>query len=179
VSGQNFNLEDLNPTFSENLNGSASLSAFVQTATTGPGGAVNLSSQTQNATINLGNNSAFSSNGLNSSSSQTINGTPYAITLGSNADIVEDALVPGSGIEEVTGFVLGKDELNIALRGNPADLLFANTLVGGVAAVSIYSSVDPAHGLLVLNPGVDAKTLQTDDTTIVGGSTGQGHALII
>jgi hypothetical protein len=149
------------------------------TAPTGPGGTVNLSEQTQNATIDLGNNSAIASNGLNTSSQLNVIGTPYDITLGSDDNIVEYALAPGSGIEEVAGFVFGKDELNIALRGAPSALQFHDTTIGGMHAVSIFSSADPGHGLVLLNPGVDASTLGSPlHTIVIGGSTGQGHALI-
>jgi hypothetical protein len=79
------------------------LSAFLVTARTGPGDEVNLSGQNQNATINLGANSAFASNGLNAAN-PTFKGKPYAITLGPRADIIEYELAPGSGIETVATF---------------------------------------------------------------------------
>ena len=64
VSGQNFNLEDLNVAFGENLNGASSLSTLLATTTASQ---ANADAQTGNTTINLGNNGAFASNtgGLN------------------------------------------------------------------------------------------------------------------
>ena len=157
VTGPNFTLEDLNPIFHENLNGAPSLSAFLQTTTTGSKGAVDLSAQTQNATIDMGNNSARSGNGLNGSH-PNFSGTPFAITLGSNADIVEYALSPTSGIETVAGFNSSIDELNIALRGAPNGALqFHNITVNSAPAVSIYSSADPSHGLVLLNTRVELR----------------------
>jgi len=171
--GQGFALEDLDPVFGENLNGAPSLSAVL--VTTDPGGAVNLSAQTQNTTINLGADSASAIGGLNASS-LSFNGTPYAITLGSDPDIVEYGLAPSSGIETITNFVLGQDELNIDLQGAAdSTLQFYNTTVDGLHAVSIASGADPAHGLVLLNKpaGDTAAVLQTSHTTFMGG-----HALI-
>jgi serralysin len=172
VTGQSFLLEDLNPVFGENLNAALSLSAVLVTAPTGPGGAVNLSGQTQDTTIDLGNNSAFASTGLNVAS-PAFSGTPAAITLGANADIIEYGLSPSSGIETVTGFVLGADEVNIDLRGAPDSALqFHDITVGGAPAVLIFSNADPAHGLVLLNTGDNSATLQ-EHTMFIGG-----HALI-
>jgi hypothetical protein len=185
VSGQDFALEDLDPTFGENVNGAPSLSTILQTATTGASGAVDLSSQTQNATIDMGDNTASASGpGLDVSSptsSPSFNGTPFAIALNSNADeIVEYGLAPSSGIETVTNFVLGQDELNISLYGAPDTALqFTDMTVGGDHAVGIYSLADPAHGVVLLDlPSNDTAAVLKADTTFAGPVT-QGHALII
>jgi hypothetical protein len=177
VSGQNFNLEDLDVNaadggFGENVSGAPSLSAFLQNTTTGGGaGVVNLSSQTQNATINMPNNSAFASNsgGLRGSS-PTITGTPFAITLGSDADIVEYTLTPASGIQTIAGFG-ANDELNINMRGAPDSAL--QMVNNGASSVSIFSNLDPTHGVVLL--GEQKADLQT---SFMGGLVGQGHALI-
>ena len=182
VSGPNFALEDLDPAFDENLNGAPSLSTILETSTAA-NGTLNLSRQTQNVTIDLGANTASATGqGLNvssSSSSPTFSGTPFAITLNPSAhEIVEYGLAPSSGIETVANFVVGQDELNIGLRGVPTSLEFVEMTVGGAPAVGIFSSADPSHGVVLLNPGVTAHILQTDYTTTAGGATGQGHALI-
>jgi hypothetical protein len=171
VTGQNFNLEDLNPIFGENLNSAPSLSAILVTNASSSG-TVNLSSQTQNATINLGGNSASAPHGLSGASS-TVNGTPYAITLGSDPDIVEYALAPSAGIETLANFNLNQDEINIAMRGAAnTSLQFTDTLLGSTPAIAIYSSADPAHGLLLLNPTETIAQLK-GDTMFMGN-----HALI-
>ncbi len=178
VSGQNFTLEDLNPVFGENLNGALSLSAILKT-TTAPNGTLNLSGQTQNATVDLGANSA-SASGMNGANT-TINGTPDAITLNSSAhEIVEYGLAPSSGVETLTNFVFGQDQLNIALRGTPNTALqFHETMVGGAPAVSIFSSGDPAHGLLLLGlPSGDNAAFVQSRVTLAGGASGQSHVLI-
>jgi Tryptophan-rich Synechocystis species C-terminal domain len=171
VTGQNFTLEDLNPTFGVNLNGAPSLSQLLFTQPT-TGTTLDLSAQTQTATVNLGANNAFSSSiGGLGNANPTVSGppsSPFKITLGSQADIVEYTLAPASGIEEITGFN-STDELNILLRGAPSTALhFNDTTVGGVAGVSIYSSADPSHGLVLF--GETAANLHTNP---VGG-----HALI-
>jgi hypothetical protein len=187
VSGQNFTLEDLNPTFGENLNGApAGLSAILKT-TTAANGTLNLSGQTQNATIDLGNNSA-SASGMNvENGTTTIHGMQDAITLNSSAhEIVEYGLAPSSGVETVTNFVFGAttsapiDELNIALRGTPISALqFRDTMVGGAPAVSIFSSLDPANGLLLLGlPSGDNAAFVQNRMTPAGGASGQSHGLI-
>ena len=53
MSGQNFNLEDLNVAFGENLNDAPSLSTLLATTVS----QANTDAQTGNTTINLGNNS--------------------------------------------------------------------------------------------------------------------------
>jgi Tryptophan-rich Synechocystis species C-terminal domain len=168
VTGQNFNLEDLDPTFGENLNDAPSLSAVLVT-TANSSGAVNLSTQTQNTTINLGANSASAPGGLSGASS-TVNNTPFAITLGSDPDIVEYALSPSSGIETIANFT-SLDELNIAMRGAAnSTLQMTDTMLGSTPAIAIYSSTDPAHGVLLLNPTETIAQLHT--------SFGGNHALI-
>ncbi len=171
VTGQSFVLEDLEPTFGEDLNGDARLSAqLITTGTT-----VNLVSQTQSTTINLGANTASASAGL-SAPSLAFLGTPDTITLGTHAAIVEYALQPSSGIETVAGFILGTDELNIDLVGAASSTLKAfDTTVNGSAAIALASTNDSLHGLVLTNVtgGLNAATLLTSHTTFVGG-----HALI-
>jgi hypothetical protein len=175
VTGQNFTLEDLNPTFGVDLNGT-SLSQVLYTQPTS-GTTLDLSAQTQTATINLGANNAFSSNtGGLSNSNPTISGppsSPFKITLGGDADIVEYTLTPAGGIEEVTGFNTSIDELNINMRGAPSNftaLKFNDVTVGGVTGASIYSAADPSHGVVLF--GETAAALK-NLTTFLGG-----HALI-
>jgi hypothetical protein len=103
-------------------------------------------------------------------------GTPDAITLRSNPDLVEYALTPSSGVETIANFGLGQDELNIDL-GDAASSTFEiyNTIVGGQHAVSFFSSADPSLGLVLLNmPAADtAAALLASHVKFAGG-----HALI-
>ena len=174
VPGESFALEDLEPAFGEDLNGDGRLSAVLVTSP-GAGNTLNLAAQTQATTINLGSNTASASAGLNAPSLAFI-GSPDAITLGSSANTIEYALAPGSGIETIAGFILGQDELNIDLMGAAASALQINdTTVGGVHAIAIASSADPAHGLVLLNmpTGDTAAALFAGHVTFSGG-----HALI-
>jgi hypothetical protein len=141
----------------------------------GAGGVLDLSAQTQSATINLGANAGSATAGLNASSLNLAGGLD-AITLGSYANIVEFALAPSSGVETISNFTLGKDTLNIDLGAAASSTLdIYNTLVGGQHAISIYSSADPYHGVVLLNmPTADtAAALSAGHLTFAGG-----HALI-
>ena len=171
VSRQSFVLEDLEPTFAEDLNGDGRLSS--QLITSGP--TVNLAGQSQSATINLGSNTASASAGL-SAPSLAFLGTPDTITLGTGAAIVEYTLQPSSGIEEVAGFILRTDELNIDLAGAANSTLLAfDTKMNGNPAIALTSSSDPLHGIVLTNVsgGFTSATLLTLHTTFV-----DGHALI-
>ena len=174
VSGFSFMLEDLKPSFHQDLNGNGRLSAQSIT-TAGTGNTVNLSGQPQAATIDLGANTASAGAGLTAPSLAFI-GTPDAIALGSGASIVEFAMQASSGIETVANFVLGTDLLNIDLLGASSGTLRAyDTTVGGVHAIAIASSGDAAHGIVLLNMtgGQTAANLLASHTTFAGG-----HALI-
>ena len=174
MSGQSFTLEGLEPTFGADLNGDHRLSAVLVTSP-GSGNVLNLAAQTQATTINLGSNIASVHAGLNAPSLSFI-GTPDAITLGSTADIIEYALQPSSGIEEVAGFILGTDELNIDLMGMTSNSLLAfDTKVNGNHAIALASSSDLLHGIVLTNVtgGLTAASLLTSHTTFI-----DGHALI-
>jgi hypothetical protein len=172
VSGSSFALEDLEPSFQQDLNGDGFLST--QLITTGD--TVDLTGQSEPTTINLGeNDTAYASGGLNASS-LTIVGTPDAVTLGSGADIVEYALTPGSGVETIANFTLGQDMLNIDLNGaTPSSLEAYDTIVGGASAIAFASTADPAHGVVLtgLSSSLTAADLLASHTIFSGG-----HALI-
>jgi Tryptophan-rich Synechocystis species C-terminal domain len=177
VSGQSFALEDLEPSFGVDLNGDTRLSKQVITAgqviTADP--TVNLTSQVQPATVNLGTNTASASSGLSAPALSFI-GPLDSISLGTGAATIEYALQASSGIETVSGFILGTDLLNIDLLGAANGTLVAHdTTVNGNAAISLASSADPSHGLVLTNlgGGLTAAQLLASHTTFVGG-----HALI-
>jgi hypothetical protein len=81
-------------------------------------------------------------------------------------------LSPSSGIETISNFVLGQDQLNIDLKG-AANSTFEiyNTMVGGQHAIAIASSTDPTRGLVLLNmPANDtAAVLAASHVTFAGG----------
>jgi hypothetical protein len=176
VSGASFALEDLEPSFRQDLNGDGFLSTQLITAPTGPGDTVDLTGHTQATTINLGeNDTASASGGLNAPSLNFV-GTPDAITLGSGADIVEYALTPGSGIETIANFSFGQDMLNIDLNSAaPGSLQAYDTTIGGLPAIAFASTADPAHGVVLtgVSASLTAADLLSSHTTFSGG-----HALI-
>jgi Tryptophan-rich Synechocystis species C-terminal domain len=144
-----------------------------QVITAGP--TVNLIGQSQAVTINLGTNTASASSGLSAPSLSFI-GTPDSISLGTGAATIEYALQASSGIEAVSGFILGTDLLNIDLLGAATSTLVAHdTTVNGNAAIALASSGDASHGLVLTNlgGGLTAAQLLASHTTFVGG-----HALI-
>jgi len=111
-----------------------------------PDSTLDLTGQTQPVVIDLGADSASPSSGLNGPSLAII-GTPDAVILGTGLAIVEYALQTSSAIETVTTFAYGQDLLNIELLGSAANSRQAyDTSLGGVHAIAIASSTDPAMG---------------------------------
>ena len=108
-----------------------------------------------------------------SSPSLTFVGTPDSLTLGSQSASVQFTLAPASGIEEIANFVYGTDVLTIGLNGAANSVLqAADTMVGGVHAISLYSSADPTHGVVLLGMtgGQTAANLLASHTTFSGGN---------
>ena len=112
----------------------------------GPNSTLDLTGQAQAVVIDLGADLASPSSGF-SGPSLTINGTPDAVILSTGPAIVEYALQPSSAIETVATFAYDQDLLNIDLLGSAANSWQAHdTSVGGVHAIAIASSTDPAMG---------------------------------
>jgi hypothetical protein len=111
-------------------------------------------------TINLGGDTASVSAGLSAPALSFI-GSPDAVVLGSGPSTVLYALQPGSGVETISHFTYGLDMLNIDLKGATSSVFQAfNTTVNGVNAISITSSADPIHGVVLL--GVTANQTASD-----------------
>ena len=123
-------------------------------------------------TINLGaDNIASVSAGL-SQPVLTLLTPPDVVTLSTGYATIDFALAPSSGIEEISHFQYGSAQLVIDLKGSPASVLVASdTSVGGVAAISIYSSSDPTHGIVLLNSAAlgNAASLMASHVTVSGG----------
>jgi hypothetical protein len=174
VSGQSFALEDLEPSFGQDLNGDGWLSSQLVT-TAGSTGVVNLVSQSQPTTFDLGANGAAASGGLNASS-LAFAGTPDDVTFGLGKSILEYVMEPSSGVEKIENFAYGADLLNIDLLGGGSSSLLAfDTTVGGSHAIALASASDLSHGVVLLNmPTADtAANLLSSHLSFVGG-----HALI-
>lgn len=136
---------------------------------------LNLIGLSKGAIVNLGGNTASVSAGLSAPSLTFIN-QPDQLTMGSGATTVLFALQAGSGVEEISKFQYGLDQLDIDLRGAAATVLKSqDTTVGGAHAISIYSSADPTHGIILLGitSGQTAANMLSSHT-----SYSAGHAII-
>ena len=153
------------------LNSDSKLSSVTVNGTSGSD-IVNLAGFSKAVTLNLNGDTASVSAGL-SSPSMVFIGTPDIVTLGAGASIVDFALQPSSGIEEIANFQYGLDELVLSLNGAASNVLYAaNTTVNGVAAISIYSSADPTHGIILtgMTAGQTAANLLSSHTTFSNGN---------
>ena len=122
--------------------------------------------------LGLTGSTASVSAGLSASTMSFI-GTPNQVVLsvGSYAT-VSYALQSASGIETISNFQYGLDELHIDLMGAATSVLkAAATTVNGVAAISLYSQLDPTHGVILtgMTGGQTAGDLLANHTTFVGG----------
>ena len=125
------------------------LSSITVTGTSG-GDTLNLTGLTVAATVGLGGDTASVSAGL-SAPSLTFIGTPDAITLGTGATTINYNFGTGGGLETIANFQFGLDHLMLGLNGAATSALhIANTAVGGVHALSVYTSADPTHGVVLL-----------------------------
>ena len=104
--------------------------------------------------------------------------TPDAVTLGSAAATVNFAMQPSSGIETIANFQYGLDQLNIDLLGAANIVLqAADTSVNSAAAISLYSSADPTHGV-VLTAGGSSNFTTAADLFANHLTFSNGHAVV-
>ena len=156
------------------LRSDSKLTAISATGTSGSD-TLNLTGLSKNATVNLGGNTASVSAGLSAPSLVFIN-QPDLVTLGSGATTVQFILQAGSGVEEIAKFQYGIDLINIDLLGAATTVLKSqDTTVGGVHAISLYSSLDPTHGVVLLG----MTSAQTAANLLsIHTSFSAGHAII-
>ena len=140
--------------------------------TTTNGTTLDLTGLVMPVTINLGaDNTASVSAGLSAPVLSLLT-PPDVVTLSTGYATIDFALAPTSGIEEISHFQYGSAQLVIDLKGSPASVLVASdTTVGGVAAISIYSSSDPTHGIVLLNSAGlgNAASLMASHVSVSGG----------
>ena len=152
------------------LNADSKLTALTISGTTS-GDTINLTGSKVAATINLNGDSASARSGLNAPTLRFIS-TPDSITLGTGAATINYKLAPSSGIETIFNFTLGLDHLDINLNGASNRALHAaDTTYNGQHAISLYSSADPNHGVVLANVGnsLQAATLMSSHVTFSGG----------
>ena len=124
------------------------------------------------ASITLTDSIASVSAGLDAPG-MTFLAPPSMTTLpDSSPEIVNATLSPQMGIQEIANFGYRSDLLVIALNGASAGLLkAADTTVNGVHAISLYSSADPTHGIILtgMTAGQTASDLLANHTTFTNG----------
>jgi hypothetical protein len=136
---------------------------------TASGDTLNLTGSKVAATIYLNGDTASASGGLTAPTLRFI-GTPDSITLGSGASTIDYTVAPSGGIETIFNFQLGLDALDINLNSTSGVLQAANTTYNGQKAISLFSSADPSHGIVLANVGnsLKAATLASH-VTVSGG----------
>jgi hypothetical protein len=145
--------------------------ALLTVSGTSGGDTLNLAGSKLAAAINLGNDAAAATAGLNSSN-LSISGVPDAITLGSGHSVINYALIIQSGIETVANFQLGTDELLINMSGAPNSALqFSNITFNSQHAVAIYDSASPHDGVVLIGlpAGTTASSLELGHLTFSSG----------
>lgn len=146
------------------------LASFTATGTTN-GGTLNLAGLIDTGTVVLTGNHASFAAGLGSPSLSFIT-APDAIVLGTAPTVVQATLNASGGIDTVSNFQFGIDQLILNLGGGAATSLhMANTTVAGQHAISIYGS-DATHGVVLLGEpaSVTASTLLASHASFGGGS---------
>ena len=127
-------------------------------------------------TINTGSDLASVSAGLSFAGNLQFINNPNTIFLGDGATNITYTMKPSSGIDLIQNFQYGIDQLNIDLNGASNTKIFAaNTNVGGIAAISIYSSENPSTGIVLggMTNGQTAADLLAKHLTF-----SNGHAII-
>ena len=152
------------------LNADSKLMALTVSGTTSAN-TIDLTGSKVAATINLNGDTASARSGLTAPTLKFI-GTPDTITLGTGASTIDYTLAPGGGIETIFNFTPGLDQLDINLNGAANSVLHAaNTVYNGQHAISLYSSADPSHGIVLadLSSGLKAGTLMSSHVSFSGG----------
>ncbi len=125
------------------------------------------------ATSTLSGNTASVSAGLNAPAMSFI-GAPAVTTLPTGSpEIINATLSSSMGIQEIDHFQYMIDKLVLNLNGaNLSVVHAADTLVNGVAAISVYSGADPTHGILLtgMTGGQTAANLMSSHLTFSNGN---------
>jgi hypothetical protein len=150
------------------LNADSKLTALTVTGTTSAD-TINLTGSKVAATINLNGDTASARNGLTSPTLKFI-GTPDTVTLGAGTSTINYTLSSAGGIETIFNFMPGLDHLDINLNGAANKVLHAaDTTYNGQHAISLYSSADSTHGVVLANTTMQAATLMASHVTFGGG----------
>jgi len=122
--------------------------------------------------VSLNSNTASVSAGLSAPDLSFVE-APAATTLSlTSPEQVSASLSPSLGIQQIANFHYGLDELDLDLMGAAHSLLRASdTMINGVNAISIYSSADPAHGIILtgMTQGQTAADLMSNHLAFSNG----------
>jgi hypothetical protein len=103
----------------------------------------------------------------------TFSGTPSTTTLlTTSPEVINAGLSPSMGIQEIANFQYTTDELCLNLNGAASSALqAADTTVNGVAAIDLYNSADPTHGIVLtgMTAGQTAANLLSSHVTFSNG----------
>lgn len=169
---EDFAIQKLVPLFGEALD----YYGFVTPTQTALGVSTLTLTHTSPATlVQLTSNVAYDASGL-ANGTITLNGVPGTLFLTSATAEIEITLQPSNGIEVISGYQYGLDELNIDLKGAASSVLTVGSgTYNGHAAITLYSSADPTHGVILVGYGttVTSASVLANDTNFIGG-----HALI-
>ena len=132
------------------------------------GAVLNLAGSHVAASIHVGADTAAAAHGM-TATTMTFTGTVDAITLGTGATVIDQTLVASSGVTTVAGFVFGTDQLVLHLNGAASSTVHAaDTLLNGLHAVSIYDSLAPNAGVVLVG-GMTAAELMASHVTYAHG----------
>jgi len=112
------------------------------------GKALNLTGLTTPINLNLTGNTASVSAGL-TAATPTFLGTPDIITLGSGRTLIAAPLTAAGGIEEISNFSFGLDQLTLS-GATSATLKAYDETIGGQHAIAI-TGASTTHGVILLN----------------------------
>ncbi len=176
VTGQDFSLEQLEPVFGQDLNGDGRLSTQVLSTQVSSGlNTLSLTQASPATTVQLANNTAYAGEGLGRFTF-TLTGTPATLVLTSATATIDISLQKTLGIEVISGYQYGLDQLNIDLKGAASSVLTVGSgTYDNQAAITLFSLADPTHGVILVGYGtmVTSDSVPTNHTTFIGG-----HAVI-
>ena len=124
------------------------------------------------SSITLADNSASTLAGLDASTPMVVGAPAITTLLTGDPQIINAFLSPSMGVQETANFQYGADELVLALNGSNNMLQAANIMVDSMAAISLYSSADSTHGIILtgLDQGLTTTKLVANHTTFRNGN---------
>ena len=84
--------------------------------------------------------------------------------------IIDVTLNPVGGVEEISAFAYGVNQLRIDLRGAlPSSVVAFDTTVDGQHAIALANQADTSHGLVLTDMPGSAADLMANHLTFSGG----------